>query len=249
MKTTFKTSVLLGLFCNTIVILSAQPDFSNFEIGMNASAFIYQGDLTPARFGSYRTLKPGFSIYINRLLTPMWSLRTNFAIGKLKGDDAKYPSPEYRQQRNFYFTSPVFEISELIVADVLKHNLTRSYHGLSPYVFAGIGFSFLNIKRDWSRFNSEYFATEPGTLEGLAADKQHSLPDVIPVLPAGIGLRYALSKTISLNAETSYRFTFSDYVDGFSKSANDSRKDNYHTHSIGLIYQFQKSNDLKCPAF
>src|SRR4030095_7803387 len=249
MKATAKISVLLALFCNKIVFASAQPDLSKFEIGINASAFIYQGDLTPEQLGSYRTLKPGFSIYINRLLTPMWSLRTNFAVGKLKGDDAKYPSPEYRQQRNFYFTSPVFEISELIVADVLKNNLARPYHGLSPYLFAGIGFSFLNIKRDGSLFNSEYFTTEPSTLEGLAADKQHSPPTVIPVLPVGIGLRYALSKTISLNAETSYRFTFSDYVDGFSKSANDSRKDNYHTHSIGLIYQFQKSNDLKCPAF
>jgi hypothetical protein len=174
--------------------LNAQLDFSKFEIGINAGAFIYQGDLTPSRLGSYRTLKPDLSIYLNKLISPTFSLRTNLSFGKLKGDDSKYLIPEYRQQRNFLFKSPVLEISELIVADLLKNNLTGQYSRISPYVFAGIGFSFLNIKRDWSLFNAEYFSTETSTLVGLEADQQHSVPKLIPVIPLGVGIRYALSK-------------------------------------------------------
>jgi hypothetical protein len=229
--------------------LNSQIDFSKFEIGVNAGVFVYQGDLTPSRVGSYRTLKPGLSIYINKLITPTFSIRTNLSFGKLKGDDSKYPVPEYRQQRNFLFKSPVFEISELIVADLLKNNLTRQYSRISPYVFAGIGFSFLNLKRDWSRFNAEYFSAETSTLAGLEADQQHSVPILIPVIPLGAGIRYPLSKKISITAETSYRFMFTDYLDGFSKSANASRKDSYHSHDVGLIYQFGKSSSLKCPTF
>ena len=229
--------------------MCAQTAFSKFEIGINAGTFIYQGDLTPSRLGAYRTLKPDLTIFVNKLINPTFSLRTSLSFGKLKGDDSKYSIPEYRQQRNFLFKSPVFEVSELIVADLLKNNLTRQYPRLSPYVFAGIGFSFLNINRDWTRFNAEYFSAETSTIQGLAADQQHSPPKLIPVIPLGAGVRYPVSKKISITAETSYRFTFTDYLDGFSKAANDSRKDSYQGHSIGLIYQFGKPSSLKCPSF
>jgi hypothetical protein len=249
MKATTKISVLLTIFCSGTELLNAQGDFSKFEIGINVGAYIYQGDLTPSRFGSYRTLKPGLTLYVNRLINPTFSLRTNLSLGNLRGDDAKYPNPEYRQQRNLNFKSPLFEISELIIVDLLRNNLTRKYAQIAPYLFGGLGLSVLNIKRDWSRFNAEYFSGEPNTLEGLVADQQHSPPTLIPVIPLGVGIRYALSKKFSLTAETFYRVTFSDYVDGFSKSANDSRKDNYHSHAIGLTYRFQKINSLKCPTF
>jgi hypothetical protein len=116
-------------------------------------------------------------------------------------------------------------------------------------MFAGLGFSIVNIKRDWSRFNAEYFSSEPGTISGLAGDQQHPLPTLIPVFPMGIGIRYPVSSRILVNAETSYRFTFSDYLDGFSKAANDARKDSYLSHSVGLIYQFRNNSWLKCPTF
>jgi hypothetical protein len=249
MKATVKTCILFSLFLNKAGVMNAQLDLSQYELGLNLGTFIYQGDLTPSRLGSYRTLKSGLSIYVNKLINPTFSLRTNFSFGKLKGDDSKYSVPAYRQQRNFLFKSSVFEVSEVLVADLLKNNLARQYSRLSPYVFAGIGFSLLNIKRDWNRFNTEYFSAETTTMEGLSADQQHSPPKLIPVLPVGIGVRYPLSKEISINAETSYRFTFTDYLDGFSKAANDSRKDSYQSHSIGLIYQFAKPGSLKCPTF
>jgi len=249
MKATVKTYILFSLFLNKASAINAQRDFSKYEIGINAGTFVYQGDLTPSKLGSYRTLKPDLNIYVNKLISPTFSLRTNFYFGKLKGDDSKYSLPEYRQQRNFLFKSPVFEISELVVADLLQNNLARPYSRLSPYVFAGIGFSFLKIKRDWSRFNAEYFSAETSTLEGLAADQQHALPRMIPTVPLGVGVRYPLSKKISITAETSYRFTFTDYLDGFSKAANDKRKDSYQSHNIGLIYQFGKPSSLKCPTF
>lgn len=249
MKASAKISVLLAMLCGALINLDAQSDLSKFEIGFNAGAFIYQGDLTPSQFGSYRTLTPGLSLYINRTLNRTFSLRTNLSCLKLKGDDAKYSHPEYRQQRNFNFKSPALEISELIVVNLLKNNLSRPYKGLSPYLFGGIGLSFFNVRRDWTRFNAEYFSGELSTIKGLAADQQHSPPKLVPVLPAGIGLKYVLSKKISLSAETTYRFVFTDYLDGFSKAANDSRKDSYHSHMIGVIYQFQKPNSLKCPTF
>jgi hypothetical protein len=250
MKATVTKSFLSLFICSNYLMLKAQPDLSMFEIGINAGVFIYQGDLTPSWLGSYKTLKPALGISVNRIISPMFSLRTNFEFGKLKGDDGKYATPEYRQQRNFNFKSPVFEVSELLIADLRRNNMMRQSSGLSPYLFVGIGLNFINIKRDWSRFNAEYFSSESGTLTGLAADQQHSLPKLIPVLPIGVGIRYPFSSNISVNAETSYRFTFTDYLDGFSKAADDSKKDSYQTHTVGVIYQFtRKNSSLKCPVF
>jgi hypothetical protein len=249
MKAFIKSTPLIILFAADSSIVKAQLDLTGYEIGIAGGGYVYQGDLTPSRLGSYRTLKPGVQIFLSKIVTPMFSLRTNLSVGKLKGDDAKYAVPDYRQQRNFNFKTSVFEISELLVADLLKNNFRRQSSRLSPYVFAGVGLSFLKIKRDWSRFNAEYFSSEASTIQGLADDAQHSLPKTIAVLPLGIGIRYSLSKRISLNAESSYRLTFTDYLDGFSQSADLSRKDSYQTHSVGIIYQFQKNNSSwKCPA-
>ena len=242
-------SVLLCLCSGIHLLAASQQGFSKFEIGTNAGVFVYQGDLTPSQFGSYNTLKPELNFFVNRIISPVFSLRTNLALGGLKGDDAKYSVPRYRQQRNFNFNSPAFEISELLVGYLFKNNISRASPRLSPYLFAGLGLSLLNIKRDWSRFNAEYFSSEAGTISGLMADQQHPLPTLIPVLPMGIGIRYPISSRISINAETSYRFTFTDYLDGFSKAANDSRRDSYLAHTVGLIYQFRNNSWMKCPTF
>ena len=248
MKAFIKSTPFIILFAADPSTVKAQLDLSGYEIGIAGSGFVYQGDLTPSRLGSYRTLKPGVQIFLSKIINPMFSLRTNLSIGKLKGDDAKYAVPEYRQQRNFNFKTPVFEIAELLVADLLKNNFAQRSSRLSPYVFAGVGLSFLKIKRDWSGFNAEYFSTETSTLQGLEDDAQHSLPKTIPVLPLGIGIRYSVSKRISVNVESSYRLTFTDYLDGFSQAADPSRKDSYQTHSVGIIYHFQKENSSwKCP--
>ena len=230
------------LYCECLT-LHSQIDLTKFEIGVNANGFIYQGDLTPSLLGSYRTIKPGFGFFVSKMLTPIFSVRTNLVFGKLKGDDAKYSHPAYRQQRNFNFKSQVFEISELLVANVFREN----HFGISPYLFGGLGLSFLHIKRDWSNFNAEYFSAESSTITGLATDAQHSLPKSIPVIPLGIGIRYSISKNLSVNAETTYRIVFTDYLDGFSEAANPSKNDHYYTHSIGLIYSFGKKNSLNCP--
>jgi hypothetical protein len=248
MNALIKSTTFIIFFAAYSTGVTAQLDLSRYEVGIGGSGFVYQGDLTPSRLGSYRTLKPGLQVFVNKIIDPMFSLRTNISFGNLKGNDSEYAVPEYRRQRNFNFITPVLEISELLVADLLKNNFARQSSRLSPYLFAGVGLSFLKIRRDWSRFNAEYFSTEASTIQGLAADVQHSLPKAIPVLPLGIGIRYSLSKRISLNAETSYRFTFTDYLDGFSKAADPSQRDSYQTHSIGIVYRFEKNSaSWKCP--
>src|SRR5690349_20282791 len=103
MNTFIKSTPFVLLFTANSTTVKAQLNLTRSEVGIAGSLFIYQGDLTPSRLGSYATLKPGVQIFLNRIIDPMFSLRTSLSFGKLQGDDSKYDVPEYRQQRNFNF--------------------------------------------------------------------------------------------------------------------------------------------------
>lgn len=238
------------LFITTTVCFisaSAQINTSKYEIGLKAGIFIYQGDLTPSDVGSYKTIRPQFGIFANRLLSQSFAIRINFDAGSVHGDDAKYNHPSWRRDRSFRFSSPVYELSAQLVLDILGRNYDRPVKSLSPYVFAGAGISYISAKRDFSRMNAAVFTPESDAVAGLARDIATVTPRIIPVFPVGIGFRYALTKKISIIGESSYRFIPTDYLDGFSYSANPSRNDHYYSHSVGAVYSFGKKNSWDCP--
>lgn len=246
MMSALKKSVLAVVFVSgNIYFLHAQIDLSKYEAGLSGGVFVYQGDLTPQTLGSYKTMKPQLAFHLYRILSPSFSVRLNVNRGKLYGDDAKYNNPDWRKQRNFNFTTPVTEISAQAVWSFLAPKSPR----FSPYVFAGAGFSFLKIKRDWSNLNTTVFGEGSDVQAGLAVDAAKSLPRLMPVIPVGAGVRYSLNDRFSLIGETSYRLSFTDYLDGFSKAANPNKNDHYLSHSIGVIYSFKKKNnkELGCP--
>lgn len=235
------------VFVSYCLFAHAQLNVPKHELGITAGMFIYQGDLTPESAGAFKSPGIAVNLFYNRLLSPSFSLRTNLAFGKLKADDANYGDPSWRKQRALAFTARTTELSELLVWNILANNYGDK-HKISPYIFGGIGLNSLRITRNWSRFNYDYFAGDSSVAQGLAADTLHSVPGTIPVIPFGGGVRYAISSRISLTAEASYRFTFTDYIDGFSKVAKTDKKDYYSSYSIGIIYTFNRNNNtLKCP--
>ena len=238
----FTIMLLLG----GISIANAQFNLSNWQVGINGGVFVYQGDLAPSALGSFKTLKPTFGFYVSRILTPSFILRTNLAFGKLMGDEAKYDHPDYRRQRKLSFTSPVKEISELFVWNMFGNNGNEIGNKFSPYLFGGMGLSFLSVNRT-SNLNKAFFVNDPQVEIGLAEDLSKAPPTMLLVLPVGVGVEYYLFSNMSLTAETNFRYTFSDYVDGFSRVANPSKKDFYQSYTVGLVYKFDKKSLLECP--
>ncbi|MBS1653883.1 MAG: hypothetical protein JSU05_03485 [Bacteroidetes bacterium] len=242
------TTLIVFLFFALFKNGKAQTGLGKYELGGSLGTYIYQGDLTPSRLGSFKTMKPGLSLFGSRILSNSFSIRANLSFAHLKGDDSKYSTPAYRQLRNFYFTTPVTELSATAVWNVLGKNYTDGRTGrFSPYVFAGAGLSLVHIKRDWSRLDTHTFGATSDIQQGLNIDMQRSTPRVLPVLPVGAGVRYWLSPRIDIMAETSYRLMFTDYLDGFSYSANPNRNDHYHSTSVGIIYKLWNKNTLACP--
>jgi Domain of unknown function (DUF6089) len=243
--TTKATLIVTTVFCMGINS-NAQTDLPKYEFGVNIGFLVYQGDLTPEQFGSFKTQKISLGLHASKILSHSFSLLANFAFGKLKGDDGLYDNPEFRKQRNFNFTSPVTELTGQVVWNITGSNYAEK--GFSPYLFAGAGISFLKINRDWSNININYFGGEASeVLVGLGADTVHSLPRIIPVIPVGGGIKYFFKPNWAVNTEASYRIATTDYLDGFSEAANPAKKDNYLGYSVGVIYRTGNKNKLGCP--
>ncbi len=243
-KITCSTFFIFSVFnCNDA--FSQKSSLPKWEAGLNAGVYIYQGDLTPHRFGSVETIQPGFGISGTRIINRAFSARLLFNMARLAGNESLYKYPEWRQQRNFSFTSSVKELSLSLHWNIFGTNYVEVKY--EPYVFAGAAVSFVNINRNYSATNLAYFGENSVVQTGLAADIVTPTPRVIPEVPVGAGLRYHLSDRIVLNMEGTYRLMRTDYLDGFSKSANPNLKDHYSSITIGAAYKFGNKEKYGCP--
>jgi hypothetical protein len=237
--------MLAGQLLAVVSVYAQNVNVPRYQLGIGLGGFVYMGDLTPNSAGSYSTMRPALNLYGARLFSRSFSLRANLALGALRADEAVYDVPEYRAHRAFAFKTPLAELSLLPEWNILGKNYESK--GLAPYVFAGAGVSFLSVKRDWSRFDAAYFRDGSPVVAGLEADMQQKTPKAKLVIPLGLGLRYYFSDKWGIQAESSYRITGTDYLDGFSQSVNPNKDDAYHAHFLSVIYRIGKKDMLDCP--
>jgi len=237
------------LFITTIAF--AQETFTPaYEIGGALGTFIYQGDLTPNKFGSLKSLRPNLTLYGSRTISPTLAVRLNISSGKVNANDADYSTPVWRVVRNFNFSTSITELSGLMVWSPLKKYSSVTQSKFQPYVMGGLGIAFMKGTRDWSNMTTDFATKNPDAVNGLTIDASHSMNKPKFVLPLGAGIKYALGGGFSVFGEMLYRITFSDYIDGFSYATQpytQTRKpDSYYSVAIGISYTFNKSN-VSCP--
>ncbi|CAN5823823.1 hypothetical protein BH11BAC4_BH11BAC4_06120 [soil metagenome] len=225
--------------------VSQKATLPKWEAGINAGAYIYQGDLTIHPIGSVETIRPGFGLSVTRIISSAFSARLMFNMAKIAADESIYNTPKFRQHRNLAFNASVKELGLSVHWNVFGTNYDNVK--FQPYVFAGAGVSFVNITRDYSGFNMAYFGPESSVTRGLATDVATAPPKVIAVIPVGGGIRYNISDRLVANIEGTYRLMRTDYLDGFSQAANPNMKDHYSSLTIGIAYKFGSRDRYGCP--
>jgi hypothetical protein len=93
------------------------------------------------------------------------------------------------------------------------------------YVFAGAGGLF-------------YFVSPNEILE--SSPRYVGSKHVTMVIPGGIGIKYAVMPKISVGAELGGRYTFTDYLDGYT-SPFSKFNDVYYSFAVVLNYKFQQT--------
>ena len=237
---------LLILTCVSLFATTSfgQVRLDGYELGINVGTLVYQGDLSAGMIGNYKTLKPALGVYVAKSINEYFKLRAAVVRGRLSANEADYSTPEWRKDRSYSFTTPVTELSAALVFH--PYGVKQEFRRLTPYAFAGAGVSIVNVKRNYSNINTAVFDEKSSTVIGLGIDTLHTPSKVLPVIPLGLGIHYSITNKIGLRAEAVYRYTSSDYLDGFKHAVNPDKKDSYYGVSIGLSFLLGKDK-YACP--
>ncbi|MFM2268971.1 MAG: hypothetical protein RL757_2412 [Bacteroidota bacterium] len=193
MKTT-STRILLivALFFGTILGGAAQY----LEIGVNASAMRYYGDLSAGNF------KPSGSLFLRYNCNPHLALRGQFTYGSFSGSDALAREERVRA-RNLSFDNQFFEISAVAELNFTGLDVMDGKTH-APYIFAGVGGFYHNPTANYQGTTYQLWKLKT---EGVAYSS------ISMSFPVGLGLRWALGKRFNIGFEMAVRPTMTDYLD------------------------------------
>ena len=164
-----------------------------------------------------------------KLFEATW-LKFNLGFGSLRGSD----EGGVNDARGIKFTSFIFEPSLRVEQAIINGKDERSYlmmkgrgisnfrNSFSLYVFAGLGgaLPFPKAKEDpYNRVSNGKSAV---------------------IFPLGMGVKIALDPNWSLGMDLGWRFSTSDYLDGFS-SQYSKHNDVYFLTNVSLIWKLRTS--------
>jgi len=177
-----------------------------FEAGLTLGSTNYSGDLSHTSYvGSEANFAGGALIRYN--VSEKFAFRANLLFGRISGDD-KNSDDEARLFRNLDFFSPITEISIVPEWYILGHDYSAG-KVFSPYVYAGVGVALFNPQTE---LEGTEFELNPLRTEGQL--EEYSLSTL--VVPLGVGVKYAVSRSFNVGIEFGARWTNSDFLDDVS---------------------------------
>ena len=260
-KNNFDLSIILFYFCNlkqhliqfhrnTFIFASLLVSFYTFSqrndwtrerheviCGFGVSNFLGElggkdrlgTDYSPADLEMSLT-RPAAMVGYRYRLERNWAVRGEFNFLRVWGDDKLTKEP-FRNNRNLYFRSNIYEISANIeyafVYDKkgnryhIKHTFKRRAKSANfySYVFTGISTFFFNPK---AKFQGSWTALQPLGTEGQGLKPGTKKYSRISIgIPLGFGVKLKINDQWNVGMEANYRVTFTDYIDDVSTTYYD----------------------------
>jgi len=198
------------------------------EFGGGLGSMYYTGDISSTPQFS-QTRLAGTAIY-RMNLSQIVSFKLALTGGQISANDG-HPRDALARERNYSFKQNLLEFSSVFEYHFLNYRPDDYRSKWAPYAF--LGFGVLRILNPIPGYK-DYKATQP-------------------VIPMGAGVKYVLSKRLTLSGEIGARKTFFDYLDGISDGdihiknyqfGNPVDKDWYFFTGISLTYVLYK---IPCP--
>ena len=183
------------------------------EIFVAGGGFFYIGDLNNQ--SAIDMPQWGASLGLRTRLDNRWVVRAAFSYGQLECDK------DYITRRNLSFRSPIFEGAAMIEFDFRPYGPGATENVWTPFIFGGLAIFHYNPQALYTEAdgNSRWVALQPLHTEGQATSVYpHRRPYRLTQLnmPFGVGVRWRVSKSISLTVEYGFRNTWTDYLDDVS---------------------------------
>jgi hypothetical protein len=202
------------------------------EIGVFVGAGYYLGEINQSTL--FKSPQPAISILYKVDFSERYALRISGTYAKFSGSDAGSTNG-YQLDRNHSFNISASEFAALLEFNFLPYKPASRFEYFSPYVALGTGVL-------------------------LIPAEEGKLP-IHPIIPFGVGFKYAFNKRFGIAAEWTFRKTFTDFIDQLPEQEytevpvieNKQRtygnsKDWYSFAGITLTYKFALGSG-KCPAY
>lgn len=195
----------------SVPTMAQEGEEYKMELGAGAGLMGYLGDFN----GSItKDLQPMGSLVARYIFSPYMGLKMNVSYGKMKGSsaDVKTYYPKFAQTP-YQFDNTLIDVGFVYEYNFLPYGTGHEYRGaqrLSPFVFGGIGATYLSKGK-----NQEATTKEQGS--GIFSAN----------IPIGLGVKYKLGERTNIGLEWAMHFCLSDELDG--------QKDPYDIKSSGLF--------------
>lgn len=150
-----------------------------------------------------------------------FALNSSFHYGRISGDDKLSPEGSSRYNRGFSFSNQIMEFG--VLAEFYIPKYTRS-----PFDF----YAYTGVVMFYHKPNLVVPAGASNTAEAYS--------NFQPAIPVGLGISYTLPSNIRIGYDISYRKTFFDYLDGFTRPASRGN-DAYFFNNIRISYYIKPS--------
>ncbi len=228
-------TLLLGVFSLHLI------GQSYWEGGVVVGATGYQGDVNPNNYPLPQATDLAYGLFLRNNFTPTWAWRVHFLRGNWTGSDIDFETFA-NDRRDFQFRNTLTEGTLLLEWDPFGKARFREgpYHfktRITPYFFTGIGLGHYNLTNSFPQ-------EQDGSIPDLVKADLDALAeqDIYFSLPAGMGIKFDLSKQTTLSFESALHYGFNDLFDGISEAGNPDARDWYWHTGVNLTIRMNKKD-------
>jgi len=188
------------------VLTAVQAKAQKWELGVQAGAAGYQGDLNqrnPLQVSGFMT-----GLFLRYNMNGYLSLKASVSKAQIEGADS---TSRYVQQRsrNLSFYTPLNEIALVGEFNFFEYLPGNGYNSFTPFIYAGIALVNYNPQATYKYKN---YDLRPLNTEGNSSLYKSSAF----AIPFGAGVKYNVFGNLSLTADVGYRSAYTDYLDDVS---------------------------------
>jgi OOP family OmpA-OmpF porin len=239
--------LIMAVVAPEAISQSAKKRYNGWTLGLHGEHLLFHGDVRQYDWWPAKGERANFGggLTVGYQINHVFGVNLNLLYGGLSGihrvevGEASNPNAGVRFDATIidYTINGTFNIVNLIYSDRTKDRW------FSAYLTGGIGFvSFWSLKTDLNKEEGEagWFEGSSGYINSGTEKKE---PTTETVIPAGLGLKFRLTKKLHMHLETTFRFTASEKLD--ATEGHTGVNDHYSTVGLGLTYTFGKNEDSK----
>jgi uncharacterized protein DUF6089 len=170
----------------------------------------YSGELQVGQV-DLSEIHASFGAHLTYRASRVLALKFSLLKGKISGNDANYPTIEFRRNRNLSFRSQIYEASFLLELSFLNFGTAKSPRA-SAFLFSGISGFYFNPQAYYQNkwVDLQPLGTEGQGIHQLCPSRYNRFQFAIPV---GIGFNIFATEKSSFGLRLGIRRTFTDYLD------------------------------------